>query len=348
MVCGGAHGSDDKGEGRMNDRIRWGVLSTGRNALLRFVPAAMTSRNGVVAAIASRDLARAQEAAARFGIERAYGSYEELLADPRVDAIYNSLPNSLHGEWTLRAAGAGKPVLCEKPLARNAAEAQAMVDACRRHGVLLMEAFMYRFHPQHARVRSLLDEGVIGEIRVVRATNTFFMDPVNPQNVRLRSALAGGALMDVGCYCVNAARLLFGEEPEWAAAQCDMWDEFGVDMSVAGILGFSGGRMALIDGSFRTARQGWYMIAGAKGQIELPIAFTNTTPDTSILITTDNGQQEERIPGVNQFTLEAEEFADALLQGRPARISPQDSVANMRVIDAMYLSAAAGGQRMTI
>jgi D-xylose 1-dehydrogenase (NADP+, D-xylono-1,5-lactone-forming) len=202
----------------MADRIRWGILDTGRQALLRFIPGVAASRNGVVAAIAGRDQGRAQDAATQLGIERAYGSYEALPADPGVDAIYNPLPNSMHGEWTRRAAEAGKPVLCEKPLARDAAEAQAMVDGCRRHGVLLMEAFMYRFHPRHVRVRALLDEGAIGEIRLVRATNTFLMDPINPRNVRLQGSLAGGALMDVGCYTVNAARMLFGEEPLWATA----------------------------------------------------------------------------------------------------------------------------------
>ena len=332
----------------MADRIRWGILGTGRHALLRFIPGVAASCNGVVAAIASRDHGRAQDTAAKLGIERAYGSYEALLADAGVDAIYNPLPNSMHGEWTLRAAEAGKPVLCEKPLAKDADEAQRMVDGCRRHGVLLMEAFMYRFHPQHVRVRALLDEGAIGEIRLVRATNTFLMDPINPRNVRLQGSLAGGALMDVGCYTVNAARMLFGEEPQWAAARYDYREDFGVDMTLAGILGFSDGRMAMIDGSFRTARQGWYMVAGTTGQIELPIAFTNTTPDTTILITDENGQREERFAGVNQFTLEAEEFADALLQGRPVCIPPEDGVANMRVIDALYRSAAAQGLRENV
>jgi predicted dehydrogenase len=326
----------------MADRIRWGILGTGRQALLRFIPGVAASRNGVVAAIASRDQERAQDAAAKLGIERAYGSYEALLADASVDMIYNPLPNSMHAEWTLRAAEAGKPVLCEKPLARDAAEAQRMVDGCRAHGVLLMEAFMYRFHPQHIRVRTLLDEGAIGEIRLVRATNTFLMDPINPHNIRLQGALAGGALMDVGCYAVNAARMLFGEEPEWVSAHYDYREDFGVDMTLAGILGFSDGRMALIDGSFRTARQGWYMVAGTKGQIELPIAFTNGTPETTIRISDDQGQREEHFAGVNQFTLEAEEFADALLQGRPVRLPPEDGVATMRVIDALHRAAATG------
>ena len=332
----------------MADRIRWGILGTGRQALLRFIPGVAASCNGVVAALASRDQGRAQDAAAKLGIEHAYGSYEALLADDGVDAISNPLPNSMHGEWTPRASEAGKLVLCEKPLARDAAEARRMVDGGRRHGVLLMEAFMYRFHPRHLRVRALLDAGVIGEIRLVRATNIFLMDPINPGNVRLQGSLAGGALMDVGCYTVHAARMLFAEEPLWASAQYDFREDFGVDMTLAGILGFSDGLMAMIDGSFRTSRQGWYMVAGTKGQIELPVAFTNVAPDTSILITDDNGQREEHFAGVNQFTLEAEEFADALLQGRPVSIPPEDGVANMRVIDALYRSATAQGLRVPL
>ncbi|HWE60555.1 MAG TPA: Gfo/Idh/MocA family oxidoreductase [Chloroflexota bacterium] len=344
----GASTEQQQGGRMMADRIRWGILSTARIGLTRFIPGAAAARNGVVAAIASRDHARAQEAAASLGIERAYGSYEELLADPEVDAIYNPLPNGMHGEWTLKAAEAGKPVLCEKPLARDAAEAQAMVDGCRRHGVLLMEAFMYRFQPQHARVRALIAEGAIGQVRTVRATNTFLMDPINPRNVRLQGSLAGGALMDTGCYTVNAARMLFGEEPQWASAQYDYREDFGVDVTLAGVLGFSDQRMALIDCGFRGGRQGWYTVAGTRGQIDVPTAFTNVTPDTTIVITDDTGRREEHFPGVNQFTLEAEEFADALLQGRPVQTPAEDGVANMRVIDALYRSAAAQGLRMEV
>ncbi|HWE64422.1 MAG TPA: Gfo/Idh/MocA family oxidoreductase, partial [Chloroflexota bacterium] len=253
----------------MPDRIRWGILSTANIGLKAFIPGVAASRNGVVAAIASRDSSRAQEAAARLGIPRAHGSYEALLADPEVDAIYNPLPNSMHAEWTLKAAEAGKPILCEKPLARDAAEAAAMVEGCRAHGVLLMEAFMYRFHPQQARVRALLDEGAIGELRAVRSGFTFHLRSLDPRNVRLQRDLAGGALMDVGCYCINAMRMLFGEEPRWFSAQGDYREQFGVEVTMAGVLGFSDQRMATFDCGFRAMGQGWYMAVGTTGQIEV-------------------------------------------------------------------------------
>jgi len=332
----------------MNGRIRWGILSTANIGIKRFIPGAQASRNGIVAAIASRDGARAREVAARLGIGRAYGSYEALLADPELDAIYIPLPNSLHAEWTAKAAAAGKPVLCEKPLAADAAQARTMIDRCASLGVPLMEAFMYRFHPQHARVRELIDAGTIGELRAVRTAFTFLLEPFPLQNVRLKADLAGGALMDVGCYTVNAARMLFGEEPAWASAQWDFREEFGVEVTLAGVLGFSDNRMATFDCGFRAAGQGYYVAAGTKGQIEVLNAFVPQPEDVSILVTDANGRREERIAGVDQYRLEAEEFADALLEHRPPRIPPSDAVGTLRAIEALHRSARAAGLRQDV
>ena len=332
----------------MNARIRWGILSTANIAVKRFIPGAQASRNGVVAAIASRDGARASEVAARLGIARSYGSYEELLADPEIDAIYIALPNSLHAEWIVKAAAAGKPVLCEKPLASTSAEAAAAIERCASLGVPLMEAFMYRFHPQHARVRALIDAGAIGELRAVRTAFTFLLEPFPATNVRLNPDLVGGALMDVGCYCVNAARMLFGEEPAWAAAQWDFRPEFGVEVALAGVLGFSDHRMATFDCGFRATGQGYYLVAGTKGQIEALNAFVPQPEDVSILVTDAAGRREERIPGVDQYRLEAEEFADALLERRPPRIPPSDTLGTLRAIEALHRSARAGGLRQEV
>lgn len=329
-------------------RIRWGILSTANIAIKRFIPGAASSSNGVVAAIASRDGARARDVAQRLRIPRAYGSYEELLADPDVDAIYNPLPNSLHAEWTLAAAAARKPVLCEKPLAVDSAQARAMIDGCRERGVLLMEAFMYRFHPQHARVRALLDAGEIGALRGVRAAFTFLLEPFPEQNVRLRADLAGGALMDVGCYAVNAARMLFGEEPAWASAQWDFRDAFGVEVALAGVLGFSDERLATFDCGFRAWGQGSYSAVGTTGQIDVPNAFVPNPLDTTIVVDGAGGRRVETVGGVDQYRLEAEEFADALLTGRPLRIPADDALGTLRAIEALHRSARAGGAREAI
>lgn len=331
----------------MSERIRWGILSTANIGVKRFIPGANASRNGVVTAIASRDRARAREVAARLGIPRVHDDYAALLADPDVDAIYNPLPNNLHAEWTLAAAAAGKPILCEKPLAIDAAQAQRIVDGCRERGVLLMEAFMYRLHPQHARVRELVASGEIGELRTMRASFHFMLEPFDPKNVRLQANLAGGALMDVGCYTVNATRMHFAEEPAWVSAQADTREAFGVEVAMAGVLGFSDGRMATFDCGFRSAPKSSYALGGTLGSIEVLDAFVPDPKggDVSLLITGPTGRREERVSPVDQYRLEAEAFADALLSGTPLPYAADDAVANMRVIDALYRSAAAGGTR---
>ncbi len=327
----------------VSNPVRWGILSTAGIGVHRFIPGAMASANGVVAAIAGRDRERTARVAAKLGIPRVHASYAELLADPAVDAIYNPLPNSMHAEWTLRAAEAGKPVLCEKPLTRDANEAASLVEACKQRNVLLMEAFMYRFHPQHARVRALIDGGAIGEFRALRTAFTFNLSPLDPANVRLQADLAGGALMDVGCYCVNAARLLFGEEPITATATWDFRAEFGVEIAMAGALTFSGGRAATFDCGFRAAGKGWYMVVGSTGTIEAPTAFVPNPDPTLVIVTDAQGRHEEIIPGVDQYQLEAEEFASCLIEGRPPRYPAEDAVANMRAVDALYRSARAQG-----
>jgi xylose dehydrogenase (NAD/NADP) len=329
----------------MSEQIRWGILSTASIAVKRFIPGAARSRNGVVAAIASRDLHHARDVADSLGISLAYGSYQELLEDPEIDAIYNPLPNSLHAEWTIKAAAAGKPVLCEKPLALDADQAQLMIDSCRSHGVLLMEAFMYRFHPQHARVIELIENGSIGELRFVRAAFTFMMEPFPAGNVRLSSELGGGALMDVGCYCVNASRMLFGEDPIWGSAQWDFRPEFGVEVSLAAVLGFEGGRTAIFDCGFRAPGQGTYTAVGTRGQIEVPNAFVPAATDVTIRVTSGAELREEQIRGVDQFQLEAEEFADALLANRPLRIPAEDALGTLRTVAALLRSAREGGNR---
>ncbi len=332
----------------MAEKIRWGILSTANIALKRFIPAASRSRNGEVVAIASRDLSRAREVAARLGIPNAHGSYEELLRDPGVDAVYNALPNSLHAEWTMKAAAAGKPVLCEKPLALNSAEAIAMIETCRQHHVLLMEEFMYRCHPQHALVRRMIADGKVGELRFVRSAFTFMLEPFDPANVRLSSALGGGALMDVGCYAVNAARMLFAEEPVGASAQWDLRPEFGVEVTLAAVLDFGAGRFATFDCGFRAPGRGSYTAVGTRGQIEVPDAFVPPPEPLTIRVTSAAGTVEHSVPGVDQYQLEAEEFADALLTGRSLTIPPTDALGTLRAMEALQRSARLDGLRQTV
>jgi predicted dehydrogenase len=323
--------------------LRWGILGTARIARNRFVRGVRAGTESEVLAIASRDLARARATANELGIPRSYGAYEALLADRDVDAVYIALPNALHTPWTIAAAWAGKHVLCEKPLARNAADAERMTAACRSSGVLLMEAFMWRHHPQHARVRSMLDSGAIGEPSLVRASFTFVIEPVlaSGTNVRLRADLAGGSLMDVGGYAVNAARWLFAAEPVWVAGQQVMDPSYGVETAFAGMLRFRDDRLALIDGSFHHRLTNSYEVAGSGGRLLVDRAFRPDDLPGRIHILRGDDEYTERVAPADQFALEADHFARSVRAGRllpPA----EDGVAQARVIGALYTSAESG------
>jgi predicted dehydrogenase len=321
----------------MADSIRWGILSTANIGKNRVIPAMQKTGNGRVVAVASRTLDKARAFADELGIPTAYGSYEELIASPEVDAIYNPLPNSEHAVWSIRAAQAGKPMLCEKPLASNAAEAQTMVDAFAERGVLFAEAFMYRFHPQTQRVKQMLGEGAVGDIRAVQATFTF---PIRSEDdIRLSKPLAGGSLMDVGCYCVNVMRFLLGSEPTRARAFATIGARSLVDETLTGILEFPGGVLGHFDSSLRTYFTHTYEVRGTRGRITVEQAFV-MPPDSETIIRYRHDNQDEviTIPPANSYTLMAEDFADALLNSRSPRFAPQDAVNNMRVIDSLYAS----------
>jgi len=328
----------------MARQLRWGVLSTANIARRQVIPAIQRSEGSTVVALASRDKERGQAMATELDIPRVYGRYQDLLDDPDVDVVYNPLPNSLHAEWSIRAAEAGKAVLCEKPIARDAAEAASMARECARLGVPTMEAFMYRFHPQNVRVRALIAQGAIGTVGQVRAGFGFRMHPLDPTNVRLQAGLAGGALMDVGCYAVNAARLVFGDEPRRATAWRDVDPAFGVDTALSGVLEFPNHRYATVDCSFTSGYSGWYMVIGSEGVVEVPRAFT-PLGDETVIVHTDkhNVRREEHFAGVDQYQLMVEAFAQAVLAGSPVPWPLDDAVANMRVLDALARSAAEDG-----
>ena len=322
----------------MAKKLRWGILSTARIGMRTVIPAIQQSGNGVVAALASRDRSRAEEAARSLGIPHTFGSYEEMLGSDLIDAVYNPLPNSLHKEWSMRAAAQGKHILCEKPLALNAAEADEMIAAAAKNHVVLMEAFMYRFHPQFTTLKSLLSSGLVGKVQTIRSAFTFRLDDLN--NIRLRPELGGGGLMDVGCYCVNMSRLVTGTEPVEVQANAVVGEKSGVDESLAGILRFPDGVMAMFDCGFRTAYREWLSIAGSDGRIDVPRPVKPGKERAEVLLVHEDGSVETlTAPGANHTQLMVENFADAVLLGQPLAYTPEDSRANMRVIDALYESA---------
>ncbi len=332
----------------MSNRLRFGVLGAAGIALGEVIPAIQASANGRVVALASR---RAEEVRARaraLGIERVHASYQALLSDPEVEAVYLPLPNALHEEWAIRAAEAGKSVLCEKPLATSAAAARRVVDACARRGVVLMENFMYRHHPQNRRALELVRSGAVGEVREVRAhLSVDLMHPADPANVRLQATLGGGALLDMACYAVNVARTILDAEPTTAQAWSDVDARWGVDLTTAGLLEFPGGRVALVSGSFLAGGQGTYTVIGTRGTIEVPRAFipglgTRVPEGLIVRVDTDGRRTEETLSPVNQYRLSAEAFAQAVLTGTPPPASPEDAVGNAAVLDALAEAARSG------
>jgi predicted dehydrogenase len=322
-------------------RIRWGVISTANIGRAAVNPAIQASSNGELVAVASRDAERARAFAKEHGIPHGLGSYEELLERDDIDAVYIPLPNSLHREWAIRAALAGKHVLCEKPLALDAAECLEMKGAADDAGVKLMEAFMYRFHPRTERVVEMLRAGRIGEVGAVRSTFTFRLRSLD--NIRLDPDLGGGALMDVGCYCVNVSRTVMGEEPVEVQASA-RWTARGVDEALAGILRFPGGGMAHFDCALTLERAEAYEVAGADGQLRVAAAFLPGTGDVDIIEARGReGEQVHAVAGDDEYRLMVEHFADCVLHDRPPLYGAEEAAANMQVIEALYRSARAGG-----
>ena len=328
----------------MTDTIRWGILSTASIAIHKVIPGLRRSTTGEVVAIASRDAATARSAAARLAIPRAHGSYEALLADPDVDAVYIPLPNHLHAEWSIRALEAGKHVLCEKPIGLSVAEAERMAAAAAASGRLLMEAFMYRHHPSWIAARDLVESGRIGRLVAVDSWFSYYLD--DPANIRNIAAYGGGALMDIGCYCVNLSRLLFGGEPVDVAASVVRDPASGVDILASGTMAFETGLA-----SFSVATQAEpdqrVHVYGTEGRIEIDIPF-NIPPElpTRVHLTTGRAAPEAyqtetfELAPADPYACEADVFAAAILEGRPAPVPTSDAIANMRVIEHLVASAA--------
>jgi xylose dehydrogenase (NAD/NADP) len=322
------------------NQLRWGILGCAGIAVRATIPGIRASKTGIVAAIASRDLAKSKEMAAKLNIDKAYGSYEELLADNEIDAVYIPLPNHLHMEWTLLAAQAGKHVLCEKPIALDAAQAEKMVSACEQAGVQLAEAFMYRHHPRYDRIKEIIRSGEIGSIRGIHGTFTF-NNAAAGSNVRFHRFMGGGSLYDVGCYPISAARYLLEKEPNAVTMHAFFSPEHDdVDMMASGLLEFTGGAALTFDCGMWAAGRNTLEVVGDLGRIELPSAFvTPPSPGSNFFVTTKEGRREVDVPDVNQYSLQADDMAYAVWGQKPLRFESLDAVCNMRVMDACFQSA---------
>lgn len=326
-------------------KVRWGVLSSAAIGVKKVLPAMQLGEWSEVVAIGSRDLKRATEAAATLGIATAYGSYEELLADPTVEAIYNPLPNHMHVPWTKKAAEAGKHVLCEKPISLTVAEARELLDVQARTGVKIGEAFMVRTHPQWLRVKTLLAEGRIGELRAVQGAFSYFNE--NPENIRNIAAYGGGAVMDIGCYPIFISRFLFGTEPTKVMAMLEQDPKFAVDRLSSAMLEFPNGQASFVCSTQMVPYQR-VNVFGTKGRIQVEIPF-NAPVDRPTRILIDDGRDlfgggivEEMIPTLDQYTAQGDAFSRAIREDTDVPVPLEDAIRNMAVIEAVFRSGASG------
>jgi predicted dehydrogenase len=329
----------------MNKKLRWGVLSTAAIGLKKVIPGMQRSQHCTMAAIASRDLGRAQAAAAQLNIPTAYGSYEELLADPNIDAIYNPLPNDLHLPWTIKAAEAGKHVLCEKPLTLTVAEAETLLAARNRTGVQIGEAFMIRSTAQWLRLRELIDSGRIGQIRSITGVFSYFN--ADPANIRNQMESGGGALLDIGCYLIHASRYAFAQEPTRVVALIDRDPKVHIDRLTSAILDFPAGQ-SIFTCSTQLVPYQRMQFLGTHGRIEIEIPF-NAPPDRPTRLFLDEGGDlfganltTQTFPTADQYTLQGDAFSLAVLEGRAVPVPVEDAIKNMRVIEAVFESGRTG------
>ncbi len=318
------------------DKLRWGILGVARiNG--RLLPGFRRAAHADLRAIASRSLDRARAAADAHRIPTAHGSYDALLADPGIDAVYIPLPNTLHAEWTRRAAEHGKHVLCEKPLTPTTEEARELVDFCRAKGVRLMDGFQWPHHPRTARLRELLDSGAIGEVRRVSGAFTFPLQPLEPSNIRLQSSLAGGSLLDVGCYPVYGIRWAFGAEPVRVYATARY--QYDVDLEMSGIVWLDDDRVGTFDCGFTLPLRGWLEIAGTDGLIRVPEMWVPGPRASFTLQREGSAAEEVVIEGADQVAGMIDHFSRAVLDGTPVQPDPEEAVRTLRVLDALAASA---------
>ncbi|MDA0195485.1 MAG: Gfo/Idh/MocA family oxidoreductase [Bacteroidetes bacterium] len=324
-------------------KIKWGIISTAQIGVNKVIPGTQKSDLCDVVAISSRNQNKAEEAAKKLGIPRAYGSYEDLIADPDIDAIYNPLPNHLHVEWTIKAMHAGKHVLCEKPIGMDVADAQLLLDECKKHSDLkVMEAFMYRFHPQWVKVKELVRSGAIGEVKTVQSFFSYFNN--DPNNIRNMADIGGGGLLDIGCYNISFPRFLFDSEPQRVVGLVDYDPQLKTDRIASGIMDFSGGISSTFTCSTQMMPFQRCLVVGTEGSIEIEIPV-NAPPDkpTRIWLMKKSGKEEITLDITDQYTSQADAFAKAILNNTPVPTPLLDAVNNMKVIDAVFESGRTEG-----
>ncbi len=320
------------------EKAKWGILSTAKIARSQVIPGMQKGEWSEVQAIASRDLDKARTAARELGIPKAYGSYEELLADPEIDAIYNPLPNHLHVPWSIQALEAGKHVLCEKPIARTAPEVRGLLEAAEAYPHLhVMEAFMYRFHPQWQHAHDLVREAKIGELRTIQTFFAYFNE--DPDDIRNQSEIGGGGMLDIGCYPVSLSRWLFGAEPRRVLAKIEFDERFGIDRQTSAILEFERGT-ATFTCATQLAPYQRVSIHGTRGWIEIEVPF-NPPSDSAVRLIQRTGSETREIhtDPANHYTLQGDRFSQAVLGHSSVPMPIDDAVANMKVIDAVFESA---------
>ncbi len=327
------------------DKVKWGVLGAASIATKKVIPGMQKGEWSEIAAIASRDLKKAEAAARELGIRKAYGSYEELLADAEIEAIYNPLPNHLHVPWSIKAAEAGKHVLCEKPLSLTVAEAKTLLEARDRCGVKIGEAFMVKTHPQWLRTRELIRKGVIGELRAIAGVFSYFNR--DPENVRNNAEWGGGGMMDIGCYPITTSRFVFGEEPVRVAGLIELDPDFKTDRLASAILEFPSGQAVFTCSTQLVAYQRMQFL-GTTGRIEIEIPF-NASPDRACRLFIDDGRDVfgggiriEMIPVCDQYTVQGDAFSRAIREGGEVPVPLEDAIANMAVIEAVFRAGESG------
>ncbi|AKU25369.1 MULTISPECIES: Gfo/Idh/MocA family protein [unclassified Geobacillus] len=326
----------------MKPTVRFGIISTAAIAKEVMIPAIRRTSHAEVVAIASES-GKAKQAAKELGIPKAYDSYGQLLDDPDVDAVYIPLPNSLHAEWTIKAAKKKKHVLCEKPAALCAEDVRRMIEACEENGVLFMEAFMYQFHPQHERVKQLLADGAIGDIKYMRSHFSFYLQD-RETNIRMNDELGGGSLFDVGCYCVHSTRHILGAEPIELFVQSHFDSHHSVDLTTNGWMRMENGVLAQFTCSFDMFFKNEYEIIGTKGNIVVSRAYRPDVDDGEgriTIVTADGSEREETVSG-DQYALQIEHFSRSILEGTPLLYSPERMIQQARTLDACRTSMKTG------